>query len=180
MSRLYFFNCEKCQKVIPIFENQNGWLDEAGNIGYHIKLLKNEEGSQYQEPDGNPVGDWFFIIINDAICLNCNIVYGIVNGKIEPSLKNKVENKSKQFIIDDDILDFIEGTITGHKIMVTKNKCQKCQKKLLTASELVENTKLSKPSKILELTPNDIVGKIHKCPNCNGSDLLFDYAIRYH
>lgn len=58
MSRLYFFNCDKCYKMIPIYENQSGWLDEDGNIGYHLKLLKNEVETYYQEPDGDPVGDW--------------------------------------------------------------------------------------------------------------------------
>ncbi|HUU77326.1 MAG TPA: hypothetical protein VMX55_03210 [candidate division Zixibacteria bacterium] len=166
--------------MIPIYENQSGWLDEAGNIGYHLKLIKNEDETYYQEPDGNPVGDWQYITINDAICMNCNIIYGIVNRKIESTLKNKAEKKSEQFIINNDDLEFIEGTIAGHKIMTTKNKCPKCQEKLLTASELVEKTILRKPSRILGLTPSDIVGEIHKCPICKDSDLLFDYAIRYH
>ena len=92
MSRLYFFKCDKCEKMLPIFEYQNGWIDDTGKVGYHLKLLENKNEQFIQEPNEEYTGEWYHITINDGICLKCNIIYGIVDSSvIKPSLKEKAE-----------------------------------------------------------------------------------------
>lgn len=181
MSRLYFFKCDKCEKMLPIFEYQNGWIDDTGKVGYHLKLLENKNEQFIQEPNEEYTGEWYHITINDGICLKCNIIYGIVDSSvIKPSLKEKAEKRMEQNIIANDDLEEKEGMIKNHFVLTTKNSCRKCQGELLTASEIIEKTIFEKPSKILGIKPEDTIKEKYKCPICKERDLIFDYAIRYH
>ena len=180
MSRLYFFKCNNCEKMFPLYEYQSGWIDDKGKVGYHLKLLENEKEQLIQEPDEEYKGEWYHITINDSICLQCNFIYGIISGAIDATLKTKAEELKEQKIIANDDLKEREGKIKDHLIFSTENKCRKCQGELLTASEIVEKTIFEKPSKILGIKPEEALKEKYKCPNCKEKDLIFNHAIRYH
>lgn len=173
MSKLYFFHCENCENKIPLFEDQLGWVDEEGNIGYYLTFEK--------QPDGNPVGNWEMINIHDAMCINCNLIYGILFNDLKWPLKSEaptLEEKTVK-ILRGEKVNYQEGEIKGHKVFSVTNICPKCQAKLLTASQLIERAKIDVESRIVELKPEETKDRIMQCPSCHKGIFQFDYAIKY-
>jgi len=173
MTRLYFFYCEDCNKLTPIFECQMGWIDQTGKVGYRLTF----EG----EPDGEYTGDWESVIIHDAMCIKCNLVYGIIIGDFSYKLKEQaIDNQSANLFVRLKDFEYEDGEIEGHKVYNMSNTCLKCQGELLTASQLAERSLLKKESRIVRLKPEDTKDRIMKCPKCRKADFEFDHAIRYH
>ncbi|MBN1331216.1 MAG: hypothetical protein JXA54_17230 [Candidatus Heimdallarchaeota archaeon] len=173
MAKLYFFHCENCENKIPLFEDQLGWIDKEGNIGYYLTFEK--------QPDGNHVGEWEMVTIHDAMCITCNKIYGLIFNELKWALKSEaptLEEKSVE-IIKGERVNYGEGEIKGHKIYSVTNSCPKCQGNLLTASQLVERAKLDVESRIVELKPEDTKERIMLCPACKRGIFQFDYAIKY-
>ena len=173
MSRLYFFNCKECNRLKAIFENQMGWMDETGKVGYRLTIEN--------EPDGEPTGEWETVIINDALCPNCDLTYGIINGTFTSKLKEqRLEEKDTAIFVPEKELIYDDGEIPGHKVYKVSTICLKCKGELLTGSQLVESALLRKESRIIGLKPEDTKEKVMKCPTCKKADFEFDHAIRYH
>ncbi|MFW9921786.1 MAG: hypothetical protein ACFFDW_00660 [Candidatus Thorarchaeota archaeon] len=158
---------------MPLFEHQQGWVDEEGNIGYYLSFE--------HQPDGNPQGNWEIVDIHDAMCVRCNVIYGLIFSNLKWQLKQEapaLEEKTVQ-ILKGEKVSQLDGTIKGHKIFSVTNKCPKCKGELLTASQLLERAKISQESPIIQLKPEDTKDRIMKCPSCKKGLFQFDYALKY-
>ncbi len=173
MTRLYFFYCKECDKMTPIFECQMGWIDQTGKIGYRLTYER--------EPAGEYTGEWESVIIHDAMCIKCNLIYGIIVGDFSYKLKEQaMDDQSANLFVRVKDLKYEDGEIEEHKVYNMSNTCLKCQGELLTGSQLVERSLLKKDSRIVGLKLEDTKDRIMKCPTCRKSDFEFDHAIRYH
>ncbi|NHJ85243.1 MAG: hypothetical protein FK734_07260 [Asgard group archaeon] len=174
MSRLFFFYCKNCDNKFPLYEQQLGWIDKFGKIGYHltIDLMPNHEA----------IGNFDFITINDAICVECNIIYSLIHlSKTQAQDLTLVDDDLNRIIISDEEIEINDNKFPEYKIYKTNVKCQKCNGQLFTGSQLVERSLIKKESKLLGIQPDDtIVDQVIDCPNCKKAKLEFDYAIRYH
>lgn len=173
MSKLYFFHCDKCENKMPLFEHQRGWVDEEGNMGYYLTFE--------QQPDGEPKGEWETVDIHDALCVNCNTIYGLVFNNIKWQLKSEapaLEEKTV-YVLKGEKVGQKEGMVKDHKIFFVTNKCPKCNGELLTASQLIERAKISVESHIVNIKPEDTKDRIMKCPSCKKGTFQFDYALKY-
>jgi hypothetical protein len=173
MSRLYFFHCTDCQEKWFLYEEQSGWLDQTGKIGYTLTIDN--------EPDGKFTGDWQFITIFDAICLGCNIIHGIVIKDSVSGFYSKINQESYNHpILIAPKFTVKDGSIEGHEVFTFQNVCNNCQGELLTASQLVEKSLITRESRILGLKPNDTSKNLALCPHCQQAKITFHHALRYH
>ncbi|HUT81940.1 MAG TPA: hypothetical protein VMZ29_12120 [Candidatus Bathyarchaeia archaeon] len=150
-----------------------GWVDEEGNIGYYLTYEK--------QPDSNPAGKWEMVSIHDAMCVKCNLIYGIIFNNLKWPLKSEaatLEEKTVRILKGENV-EIIEGAIKGHKTYKVTNKCSNCKGELLTASQLIERAKLNTESNILNLKPEETKDRIMQCPSCHKGIFQFDYAIKY-
>ncbi|MEA2070111.1 MAG: hypothetical protein U9O98_02365 [Asgard group archaeon] len=174
MSLLYFFTCPACKKLLPLFENQQGWVDQNGQIK---NWLPGEDSIKLSDRN-----NLLPITLFDALCLKCDIVYTVCFSefKKEYNWKNMCFEDQKCEAIPGEKIIRQNGLINGRKVYHLSNNCPRCKNSLLTGSELAERVRYPKKSTVLQIFPDMTEDNLITCPTCQQDILEYYQAIRYH